>query len=305
MQNSHFRLPHKIAQAGAARGSLADAAGYHLARQSRHLRARLLAAATGSTAKPDAVEACAIACELLQEANLVRQDLVALRPSRRGQPALWRAYGEDTALILSDHLSACAVQTIAAHGAPEIASSALPAFAAAMSRTAAGQHATLIMADDAAASRASYEHIARQTSGTMLSLPLQLAGILRGLPAEQVDDLASCGEQLGLALAILRDLTLGIADPSTRSKHPALTAPVVEAKTVAPGVDPYHLLVAGGAPLDQIRQRCRLWLVQAAADAIDYTTSLPSDMRSVIRCYAERGLQAPSEIVAPILLEAS
>lgn len=288
-----------------SRGPFAEPAQYHLCHHGLRSRARLLLSTAGARVSRAQATASAAACELVFESHVVRHDLIALEPSRRGREPVWRAYGEDTAIMLSDHLSASANQILATELPPQISQRAICLAAEAVTRAAAGQHLASNTTHEAGSLRQTYEKLARQTRGALLSLPLQLAGVLRNLPTDQVTHLGLCGEHLGLAHTILHDLAPGAKDARTDARHACISAPIVEARAIAPTVDPYQLIVTGGTALDQIHQRCRLWLVQAAGAAVDQAHPLPSDMRQAIRCYAERRLQAPSEAVAPIPLESA
>lgn len=303
--NNEPLVEHFIKHYASSRGPLAEPARYHLNHHGWRSRARLLLSAAGDSVSKAQATASAAACELFFESHVIRHDLITLEPTRRGREPVWRAYGEDTAVMLSDHLSASANQILATELPPQVGQRALSLAAQAATRAAAGQHLSSTASHETGSLRQTYETLARQTRGALLSLPLQLAGVLRGLSTEQVTRLGLCGEHLGLAHAILHDLATGAKDARADARHACITAPIVEAQAIAPTIDPRQLIVTGGTALDQIHHRCRLWLVQATGAAIDQANTLPPDTRQAIRCYAERRLQAPSEAVAPLPLESA
>ena len=176
--------------------------------------------------------------------------------------------------------------------------------AEAVSRAANGQHLQTVTVADGADLRDTYELIARRKTGALIALPLQFAGVLRGLPRAQVSALGRCGEYLGLAYQILDDLTLD-HDVALDSdiRNAVVTATFVEAKAMAPGLDPFQLLLAGGLPLEQIRLRCRFWLARATGVALEQAAMLPIDMRNAVRRFVEQGLQAPGDAVAPLMVD--
>ena len=303
-RNFSAQLEAVMQRYGAAHGSLAEAARYHLSRPGKRNRAHLLHAVAGPTIDAWDSAVSGAACELVHEASIVHDDLQDLECERRGQLPVWQAHGEDAALLLGDHLIACAFRVIANGALPsETSVHMLALLAEAVSRAASGQHLQLVTSADDVDLRKTYELIARRKTGALIALPLQFAGVLRGLSHAQVSALGRCGEYLGLAYQILDDLSEEGDGLDADLKNGVATAVIVEAKAVAPGLDPFQLLTAGGLPREQIRQRCRFWLARATGVALEQAALLPEDMRNAVRRFVEQGLQAPGEAVLPLALE--
>lgn len=305
-RNFSAQLEAVIQRYGAAHGSLAEAARYHLSRPGKRNRAHLLSAVAGASVDPWDAAVSGAACELVHEASIVHDDLQDLECERRGQLPVWQAHGEDAALLLGDHLIASAFRALANDPLPSAASTHMVALLAeAVSRAASGQHLQLVTTADGTDLRQTYELIARRKTGALIALPLQFAGVLRGLSHAQISALGRCGEYLGLAYQILDDLTGQDEEFDSDLRNAVVTAAIVEAKAMAPDLDPFQLLMAGGLPLEQVRQRCRFWLARATGIALEQAALLPDDMRNAVRRFVEQGLQAPVEAVQPLIADSA
>ena len=111
--NFSARLEAVVQAYGAAHGSLAEAARYHLSQPGKRNRAHLLSAVAGSSVNSWHAAVSGAACELLHEASIVHDDLQDRERERRGQLPVWQAHGEDAALLLGDHLIASAFRALA------------------------------------------------------------------------------------------------------------------------------------------------------------------------------------------------
>ncbi len=300
------RVESEVRVHGAAEGALEAAAAYHLEQPGRHNRARLLRAVAGRAVPAWKTVTVAAACELLHEASLVHDDLQDLDTERRGRPPVWKVFGEDAALLLGDHLMASAFAALATprwHGEAD-QGPLLACLATAVQSAADGQFQQLSTSIDDEASRTVYERIARRKTGALIALPLMLGGVLRGLPLAQLDGLKQCGEHLGLAYQILDDMRALDEGAENRDLQQALlTAPVVEAKLMAPELDVLELLATGGVALDMVRQRARFWLARATGAALQEASALPQDVAHTVAAFVEAKLQAPAQAVSPQVAE--
>jgi geranylgeranyl pyrophosphate synthase len=166
-----------LAREGSGRAGAAAVA--HLQSGGSRVRARLALHAALALGRAD-TEAVAIAaaCELLHNASLVHDDLQDRDPFRRGQPAVWRAHGDAAAICIGDLLLSGAYAALADCGA-----SAAALIAHTHRRVGAvirGQCADLTLKGRADVSLATYEAVAADKSGPLLSLPLELALLLSG-----------------------------------------------------------------------------------------------------------------------------
>lgn len=167
----HF-MAELLADTSMSGSPVARAVRHHLEAGGRRLRARLAwSCARALAIEPDDTVALAAACELLHNASLVHDDLQDRDAVRRDRPAVWRAFGDDVALLGGDLLLS------AAHGALARIATA-PDLGALLhlvhERTAeaiSGQAADLART---AKDLAGYEAVVAGESGALLSLPLEL-----------------------------------------------------------------------------------------------------------------------------------
>lgn len=160
-------------------GRAGEAAAAHLDAGGSRVRARLALHAALVLGRPG-IEAVAIAaaCELLHNASLVHDDLQDRDPLRRGRPSVWRAHGDAAAICVGDLLLSSAYAALADCGAQ-----AARLIAHTHQRVGAvirGQCADLKLKGRADVSIATYETVAADKSGPLLSLPLELALLLAG-----------------------------------------------------------------------------------------------------------------------------
>ncbi len=157
------------------KAALSDASLHHLRAGGSRVRARMACAVAArlGLAVDDGI-AIATGCELLHNASLVHDDLQDGDRRRRGQPAVWDAFGANTAICVGDLMISAAFAALADISLPERLPQLLRHTHAAVSRTIAGQ------VDDLTASRPQfltpddYEAIAAAKSGPLLALPLEL-----------------------------------------------------------------------------------------------------------------------------------
>ncbi|MBC7501502.1 MAG: polyprenyl synthetase family protein [Herminiimonas sp.] len=159
----------------------ARAATYHLHAGGSRIRARLAlhAALHLKLSARDAV-AIASACELLHNASLVHDDLQDRDVQRRGADAVWKVYGEATAICTGDLLLSSAYAALADMDR----STCLPQMLSLVhARTAAairGQAADVSHRTQPISDVTTYLQIVAGKSGALLSLPLELALIAAG-----------------------------------------------------------------------------------------------------------------------------
>ena len=183
---------------------IAQAAIYHLSSGGSRVRAGL-ALKAASALDIDPVTACAIssACELLHNASLVHDDLQDRDAFRRGQMAVWKKFGVNTAICLGDMMVSAAYAAISR--AP---SEILPALITHMHRRVSdvigGQHADL---ESACQSVEAYNDIARMKSGPLLGLPVELC-----LIAAHASSHLDCAIQASDAIAIAYQVTDDLSD---------------------------------------------------------------------------------------------
>jgi len=156
--------------------AVAQALRGHVGAGGRRVRARMAlaaASALGLDGRP-----MATATEALHQASLIHDDLSDGSPERRGQPAIWCAYGHDHAVACGDLMIAGAFAALAESGS---AAGLMAAEASrAVARTIRGQAADL--ARSAPPSLRGWLATARRKSGPLLGLGPSLALVTAGLP---------------------------------------------------------------------------------------------------------------------------
>lgn len=164
---------------------------------------------------PAAAVDAAAAIECIHCYSLVHDDLPAMDNDalRRGQPTVWKAFGEWSAILVGDALQSLAFELVSAPTAHESASvrAALVhvlAVAAGGSGMVGGQALDLAASEDANSARGT-EHITRLQSmktGALIRAACDMGAILgQASPAKRAEIL-SYGEALGVAFQISDDL---------------------------------------------------------------------------------------------------
>jgi geranylgeranyl diphosphate synthase type II len=177
-------------------GPAADAAARHLSAGGSRVRAHLALHACRALAVPgDVATSIAAACELLHNASLVHDDLQDRDAQRRGQDAVWRAYGDATAICCGDLLLSAAYGALI--GAGPSAGVLLQATHRRVSAVIRGQCHDLAQQGRRLACLDTYEQVAAGKSGPLLVLPLELALRVAGR-----DDAVELAEQAGALFAV-------------------------------------------------------------------------------------------------------
>lgn len=195
-------------------------------RGGKRLRPLLCYAAAEATGVPaKAVDAPAIAVELIHCYSLVHDDLPCMDDDefRRGQPAIHRLYGEDTALLAGDALQSLAWEVLATHPslagreAARVALAGLFAECAGSSGMAGGQELDLHGGPEP--DRAELEHAFRtKTGGLFRAAVLAPVCVQPQVPVDLRHALERFADALGVAFQIRDDLK------DQRSGAPAETA---------------------------------------------------------------------------------
>ncbi len=191
---------------GEGNGTLQTALLHHLSAGGQRFRARLCAetALVLDLSDPDAA-ALASCCELLHNASLVQDDLQDRDDTRRGQTAVWAAYGDNVAIGLTDTLISAGFASLADVSIPGSTAKLVRMAHGAVLETVAGQQADLESRDRPHRSVAEYLSSARAKSGPLIALALELplvaSGFAGSLPRARQ---AACA--FALAYQILDDV---------------------------------------------------------------------------------------------------
>lgn len=210
---------------------LHDAMRHAVTSGGKRIRPRLCLAAAeaaGGEARDAVLPACAI--ELLHAYTLVHDDLPAMDNDemRRGQPTVWRKYGEDVAILAGDSLQSLAFS--AAVRAPRNAGAIVAELAKAGVDVVCGQTEDLD-GDDT-------DYIYLNKTAALFSAAAAMGGLAAGATPEQVESLRVYATNIGLAFQHEDDLLDGdspLSEEEAKRRIAAHTSAALEALAKLPG----------------------------------------------------------------------
>ncbi len=204
--------------------SLQDALTYCLLPPGKRLRTTLTilaAEACGGSTAATMPAACAV--EMIHAYSLVHDDLPAMDDDdlRRGQPTCHKAYGEANAILVGDALQSLAFETLCKLQPIEVAGRCCAALAVAAGPTAlvGGQVADLAAENKNSISLQELQAIHRRKTGALITVSLQLGGMVAEATPHQLAALTTFGDHLGLAFQITYDLLDVKGDEATMGKR--------------------------------------------------------------------------------------
>lgn len=164
-------------------------------------------------APEDALEAAA-AIECIHCYSLVHDDLPSMDNDevRRGQPTVWKAYGEATAILVGDALQALAFERLSApetHANPLVRAELVStlAYAAGAAGMVGGQSLDLAAADGTKLQdENTVARLQAMKTGALIKAACEMGAILGEASPAQRAALAEYGDALGLAFQISDDL---------------------------------------------------------------------------------------------------
>jgi geranylgeranyl pyrophosphate synthase len=278
------RVATKVGEAGDLRSAYLDGrAPQTLALHGKMVRARLLllaADALGALGEPAADLAAGV--EMIHNASLLHDDVVDQATMRRGHAALYRTDGACFAIMAGDVCFARAMGLICR--AEQLA--VYRAVARAVADLATGQLAEWVARDADALPFEHYFSIIDRKTGSLISLCLELAGVLAGASDENLRRLCDAGRLLGRAFQVADDMLDFRADAADTGKD--AFADLAEGKLTYPYLAILHGADANAAelvrralgdphfPADELRaafftngleQRCRAFLDDCVGQA--------------------------------------
>ena len=211
-------------------GVIREAARYHLGSGGGRVRANLaLGSAAAINLPPETTRAISAACELLHNASLVHDDLQDEDAWRRGQLAVWKKYGADTAICLGDMMVSAAYAAIASAPTESLAK-LISHMHQRVSDVISGQHDDL-QAQYSTVER--YNDVARMKSGPLLGLPVELC-LIAGNASEHVDAARRASDAIAIAYQTTDDISDVDRDIETNSfNFLALIGGDMNVKTIA------------------------------------------------------------------------
>jgi|APIni6443716594_1056825.scaffolds.fasta_scaffold49647_2 farnesyl diphosphate synthase len=196
--------------AGAPPATLTDAMRYAVLGGGKRMRP-LLAYAAGEvvSAPMPAVDAAAVAVELIHAYSLIHDDLPCMDDDtlRRGKPTCHVAFGEATALLAGDALQALAFGVLAKSGIPDAASACATLADAAGAAGMAGGQAIDLAAVGVALPLPELETMHARKTGALIRAAVRLgAAAGPALPPAEVAALDAYAAAAGLAFQVVDDV---------------------------------------------------------------------------------------------------
>jgi geranylgeranyl diphosphate synthase type II len=202
---------------------LGDAIRHSLLAPGKRLRPLLVLMASEACGC-DSAAALPAACsvEMIHTYSLIHDDLPAMDDDelRRGQPTCHVKFGDATAILAGDALLAQAFEILARDTEPPavaVRCVAELAQAAGACQLVGGQEDDLRNQFNGGGVE-QLERIHRRKTGAMICVSLRLGGLIGGADRQQLADLNTYGEKIGLAFQIVDDLLDLSGDASTMGK---------------------------------------------------------------------------------------
>jgi len=182
------------------------AASYHLASGGQRVRARLALSSGKALGLSDDDAICIASCaELLHNASLIHDDLQDGQQFRRGVETVSAAYGRHIAICTGDLLLSAAYAALSHFGNPRLFPALISLVHERTSSVINGQCAGLIPTGRAVADMALYERIAAAKSGSLLSLPMELA-LAGSSNREWIEEARLAAEHFAVGYQIVDDM---------------------------------------------------------------------------------------------------
>ncbi len=228
----------------------------------------------------DAVLPLACAVEYVHAFSLVHDDLPALDndETRRGQPTVHVAYGEDIAVLVGDALLAKAFEVIAAdqEGPPQAVCSVLEALARATGHAGmTGGQAIDTRADTMNTDFDDLRKMHELKTGSLFGFCFVAPGIVLEAPVTTQAELERVGERVGLAFQVIDDVLDVTAEKTVIGKTPG--------KDDARGLPTYVTVMGIEAAREYGRQ-----LIHEATEILDGLSGEWSELRLVLSFLAGR-----------------
>jgi len=201
----------------------------------RPILARLAYAAAGG--RPDDITEAACGLELIHSYSLVHDDLPALDDDtlRRGQPTVWVAFDEATAILVGDALLTHGLLLVARHpegegwAARRAAATETVAVAISSEGMVGGQMEDLeatgqVESTGSVEAEQRLHRIHRRKTGCLVRASLELGAVLAGVRVGDRDRFARFGEDLGLAFQVADDILDATATAEEIGKSPGKDA---------------------------------------------------------------------------------
>ena len=144
----------------------------------------------------------AVSVELLHTSTLVHDDAIDESVSRRGQPTIYKIWGNDVAVLLGDYLFAKAGEFVADTLNPRV----IKLFSQTLAVISSGEINQFLSAFKLEQNRENYIQRISGKTASLFSLATESGAILSEAPEDSVDILREYGYNLGIAFQIVDDI---------------------------------------------------------------------------------------------------
>jgi len=204
------------------RSDTAKAAAYHLSSGGQRVRARLALSSGKALGLSDSDAVCIASCaELLHNASLIHDDLQDGEQYRRGIETVSASYGKSIAVCTGDLLLSAAYAALSYFGNARLVPALISLVHERTSDVINGQCAGLTPTGNATEDMALYERIAAGKSGSLLSLPIELA-LVGSSKSKWVDEARVAAEHFAIGYQIVDDIDDVAQDEGSRSVNAVL-----------------------------------------------------------------------------------
>ncbi len=142
------------------------------------------------------------AVELMHTATLVHDDAIDKSVVRRGQPTIYKLWGEEPAVLLGDYLFAKAGEFVSDTQSPRV----IKLFSQTLATISSGELNQFLTAYQVEQTREQYFQRISSKTASLFSLATESGAILSQAPEEQVKALKDYGYNLGIAFQIVDDI---------------------------------------------------------------------------------------------------
>ena len=204
-----------------------QAAAYHLTSGGQRIRAQLAieASLASKLSLGDAVSIAA-ASELVHNASLIHDDLQDSGPTRHGVDTVWSAYGVEIAVCAGDLLLSAAYCALAGVSRTHLLPMLISVLHHRISDASIGQCADLSNNKRRVFSLDDYQNFAALKSGSLFSLPIELA-LAAGGELQAITVARRAAESFAIGYQIFDDLNDVQEDLSRCSSQPAINVVAV------------------------------------------------------------------------------
>jgi geranylgeranyl pyrophosphate synthase len=202
--------------------SLLEIGNYALAETGKMMRGMLLLESCRAVGgNPENVLFAAAGIEDGHLASLIHDDLIDHDEIRRGQSTIWKAYGDDAAILSGDVFIFSAFHSLSLcrhHIEGDRVARAFEVLSLASVELCLGQASEALLVGKCSTQVQEYLAMIRQKTGSLIRASVETGAVLGGASEKQLQALREYGDSLGLAFQIVDDILPYISQTQTLRK---------------------------------------------------------------------------------------